>query len=133
DRVEVVVTGTRADGKSNPLHVAVHNVYVTPDSKYVVSGSLATSVISVIDSQTNHVVWSVKLSSGIRPMTFTKNPDGSTKEIIAQLSNFHGFVVVDFAARSEINRITLPDSSNQQKRSEEHTSELQSRVDLVCR
>ena len=113
--VDVIDTATLSKLKSIPVEGAVHNVYVTPDDKYVVSGSLATSVISVIDSQTNNVVWSVKLSSGIRPMTFTKNPDGSTKEIIAQLSNFHGFVVVDFAARREINRITLPDRSNQQK------------------
>ena len=48
-------------------------------------------------------------------MTFTQNPDGSTKEMIAQLSNFHGFVVVDFASHKEINRIRLPDSTDQQK------------------
>jgi YVTN family beta-propeller protein len=55
------------------------------------------------------------MSSGIRPMIFTKNPNGSTKEIIAQLSNFHGFVVVDFATHKEINRITLPDVPGQEK------------------
>lgn len=113
--VDIIDTSTLTDVKSIPVEGAVHNVYVTPDSRYVVVGSVVTSVISVIDTQTNQVVWSVKLSSGIRPMAFTKNPDGSTKEIIAQLSDFHGFVVVDFAAHKEINRITLPDSSDQQK------------------
>jgi YVTN family beta-propeller protein len=113
--VDVIDTAALTDVKSIPVEGAVHNVYVTPDSRYVVAGSTVTSVISVIDTQTNQVVWSVKLSNGIRPMTFTKNPDGSTKEIIAQLSDFHGFVVVDFASHKEINRITLPDSTDQQK------------------
>ena len=40
-------------------------------------------------------------------------PDGSTKEIIVQLSDFHGFAVVDFAARKEIRRVTLPDPPGQ--------------------
>lgn len=113
--VDVIDTSAFANVKSIPVEGAVHNVYVTPDGRHVVVGSIATSVISVIDTKTNQVVWSVKQSSGIRPMTFTKNPDGSTKEIIAQLSNFHGFVVVDFASHKEINRITLPDSTEQQK------------------
>ena len=93
----------------------MHNVYVTPDGRYAVSGSVARSVISVIDAETNTVVWSVKLSSGIRPMVFTKNPDGSTKDIIVQLSNFHGFAVVDFATHKEVSRITLPDVPGQER------------------
>jgi YVTN family beta-propeller protein len=113
--VDIIDTSMLTNVKSIPVEGAVHNVYVTSDSRYVVVGSVVTSVISVIDTQTNQVVWSVKLSSGIRPMAFTKNPDGSTKEIIAQLSDFHGFVVVDFASHKEINRITLPDISHQQK------------------
>ena len=55
------------------------------------------------------------MSAGIRPMTFTQNADGSTKEIIVELSNFHGFAVVDFAARKEIRRVTLPDPAGQEK------------------
>jgi len=113
--VDVIDTATLTNVKSIPVKGAVHNVYVTPDSKYAVSGSVVSSVISVIDTSTNEVVWSVKLSSGIRPMAFFKNEDGSTKAIIAQLSNFHGFVVVDFATHEEVNRITLPDVPDQEK------------------
>src|SRR2546425_919150 len=80
-----------------------------PDGRFAVSGSVAKSVISVIDAETDKVVWSLKLSSGIRPMVFTRNPDGSTKEIVVQLSDVHGLVVVDFAARKEMKRIMLPD------------------------
>ena len=42
-------------------------------------------------------------------MTFSRNPDGSTKWIFAQLTGFNGFAVIDFATRKEINRIKNPD------------------------
>src|SRR5260370_17494238 len=42
-------------------------------------------------------------------MAFEVNPDGSTRRIFVQLSNFNGFAIVDFAKRSEVARMTLPD------------------------
>jgi YVTN family beta-propeller protein len=41
-------------------------------------------------------------------MAFETNPDGSTRHIFVQLSDFHGFAVVDFAKRAEVARIALP-------------------------
>jgi YVTN family beta-propeller protein len=113
--VDLIDTATMTNVKTIPVTGGIHNVYVTPDGKYAVAGSIPTSTINVIDTATNTVAWTLKMSSGIRPMAFTKNPDGSTKEIIVQLSNFHGFAVVDFAARKEINRVTLPDPPGQEK------------------
>src|SRR5215831_3083362 len=81
---------------------AIHNVYVTPDGKYAVGGSIQTSTINVVDIATHELAWKLKLASGIRPMAFDTNPDGSTKNIYAQLSDYHGFVVVDFATRKQI-------------------------------
>ena len=113
--VDVIDTASMAKIKSMPVKGAIHNVYVTPDGKYAVAGSIPTSTISVIDTGSNSMAWTVTLSGGIRPMAFTRNPDGSTKEIIAQLSDFHGFVVVDWAARKEIRRVVLPDPPGQKK------------------
>jgi YVTN family beta-propeller protein len=113
--VDVIDTATLTNVKTIPVKGGIHNVYVTPDGKYAVAGSIPASTINVIDTATNTLAWTVKLSSGIRPMAFTKNADGSTKEIIVQLSNFHGFAVVDFAAREEIKRIALPDPPGQKK------------------
>jgi YVTN family beta-propeller protein len=107
--VDVIDVATLTNVKSIPVDGAVHNVYVTPDDKFAVSGSVASSVISVIDRATETVAWNLKMSSGIRPIVFTKNPDGSTKELIVQLSNFHGFAVVDFATHKEVKRVELPD------------------------
>ena len=113
--VDVIDVATLTNVKSIPVDGAVHNVYVTPDDKFAVSGSVASSVISVIDRATETVVWNLKETSGIRPMVFTKNPDGSTKEIIVQLSNFHGIAVVDFATHKEARRIELPEIPGAEK------------------
>jgi YVTN family beta-propeller protein len=113
--VDVIDTVSQAKVKSIPVDGAIHNVYVTPDGKYAVAGSIPTHMIDVIDTASDTLAWTVKLSGGIRPMAFTKNPDGSTKEIVAQLSDFHGFVLVDFATHQEVKRVTLPDMPGQQK------------------
>jgi YVTN family beta-propeller protein len=107
--VDVIDTTSLEKVKSIPVKGAVHNTYVTPDGKFVVSGSIASKTITVIDSHTEEVLWSLVMDQGIRPMTFSTNPDGTTKWIFVQLSGFNGFAVVDFASRKEVSRIKLPD------------------------
>ena len=107
--VDVIDTVSLQNAKSIPVKGAVHNTYVTPDGKYVVSGSIPSKTITVIDQQTETVAWSLTLDQGIRPMAFAANPDGSTKWIFVQLSGFNGFAVVDFATREEVKRIKLPE------------------------
>jgi YVTN family beta-propeller protein len=41
-------------------------------------------------------------------MTAEANPDGSTKRLFLQLSDLHGFSVVDFNQRKEVARIEFP-------------------------
>lgn len=113
--VDVIDTAALTKIKTVPVNGGIHNVYVTPDGRYAVAGSIVASTINVIDTSNNTLAWTLKLSSGIRPMAFTKNPDGSTKDIIVQLSGYHGFVVVDFASRKEVRRVPLPDPPGQEK------------------
>src|SRR5687767_5901911 len=75
--VDVIETGSLTNVKSIPVTGEIHNVYVTPDGRHVVAGSIAASTISVIDAKTHSVAWTKTLSAGIRPMAFTRNPDGS--------------------------------------------------------
>lgn len=116
--VDVIDANTLSNVKSIAVQGGIHNVYVTPDGKYAVAGSIPASTINVIDTATNTLAWTLTLSAGIRPMAFTRNADGSTKEIIVQLSGFHGFALVDFATRKEIRRVTLPDPPGQEKETE---------------
>ena len=105
--VDVIDTASMEKVKSIPTKGGIHNVYVTPDGRYVVAGSIAGRLMTVIDQKTEEPVWTL-FDVGVRPMAFETNPDGSTKRIFVQLSELHGFAVVDFAQRKEVARIELP-------------------------
>jgi YVTN family beta-propeller protein len=107
--VDVIDTATMQRVKTLPTQGTIHNAYVTPDGKFVVAGSIAGKTINVFDTATESPAWTLELDLGIRPMTFSSNPDGSTKWVFAQLTGFNGFAVVDFATHKEINRIKNPD------------------------
>jgi len=106
--VDVIDTFALQRVKSIPVKGAVHNTYVTPDGRYVVAGSIAGKNATVIDAQTEQPVWTIDFELGVRPMAFERNPDGSTKRMFVQLTEFNGFAVVDFATHKEITRIPLP-------------------------
>ena len=107
--VDVIDTASLQRVKTLPTRGSIHNAYVTPDGKYVVAGSIVGKTINVFDAATEEPAWTLELDLGIRPMTFSTNPDGSTKWLFAQLTGFNGFAVVDFATHKEINRIKNPD------------------------
>src|SRR6202047_4862359 len=106
--LDIIDPATLTRTKSVPVNGRLHNVYVTPDSKYAVTGSIRTKIVTIIDLATEAPVWEVQFDKGIRPMTIEAGPDGATKRIFVQLSDFNGFAVVDFAARKEVARIPLP-------------------------
>jgi YVTN family beta-propeller protein len=107
--VDVIDTIALKNVKTVPTKGTIHNAYVTPDGKYVVAGSIQGKTINVIDAKTEEPAWTVEMDLGIRPMAFAANADGSTKWIFAQLTDFNGFAVVDFATHKEVNRIKNPD------------------------
>ncbi|MEO8680861.1 MAG: beta-propeller fold lactonase family protein [Vicinamibacterales bacterium] len=96
----------------------VHNAIITPDGKYVVAGSTAGNVATVIDTETEQPVWSIHFEGGVRVFCFETNPDGSTKRLYTQLTNLHGFAIVDWATRKEVGRIKLPDIPVAQRNTE---------------
>ena len=106
--VDVIDTASMQRVKTVPTEGTIHNAYVTPDGRFVVAGSIPGATINVIDTKTEEPAWTLKMDLGIRPMTFSTNPDGSTKWIFAQLTGLNGFAVVDFATRKEIRRIENP-------------------------
>ena len=107
--VDVIDTTSLERVKSIPVDGSVHNVFVTPDGKYAISGSIENKAATVIDLHTEQATWEIKFDRAVRPMAFETNQDGSTSRIFVQLSGFNGFAVVDFAKRAEVARIKLPD------------------------
>jgi YVTN family beta-propeller protein len=108
--LDIVDTAALKVSRSIPVNGRLHNVYVTADNKYAVMGSIRTRMLTVVDLATETLAWELKLSEGVRPMAFESAPDGSTRRVFAQLSQLNGFVVVDFAARKEVDKVVLPDN-----------------------
>ena len=55
-------------------------------------------------------VWSILFEGeGVRVFCFEGNTDGSTKRMFMQLTNLHGFAIVDWESRKEVGRIKPPE------------------------
>jgi YVTN family beta-propeller protein len=113
--VDVIDTTSLTRVKSIRTEGGIHNTYVTPDGKFVVAGSIVGKKINVIDQKTEEIVWTLPMEEGVRPMAFDTNPDGSTKRIFVELSNFNGFVTVDFATRKVVDKIPMPEVAASEK------------------
>ncbi len=107
--VDVIDTTTLTRARTIPVQGAAHNTYVTPDGKYVLCGSVAGKLLTVIDQKTEAPVWTLPFDAGVRPIAFDQKPDGSTNRLFIQLSDFNGFAIVDFDLHKEVGRVNLPE------------------------
>ena len=114
--IDVIDTRSRENTHHIETGSRVHNTYVTPDGLYVVAGTFGgEGNLDVFSADTWERAFQLyppttsNALDGIRPMAFDMYPDGSTKNIYVQISNIHGFAVVDFNKRIEIGRVILPD------------------------
>jgi len=107
--VDVIDTASLELDKTIPTRGGVHNTFVTPDGRHVVAGSIAGKNLTVIDQKTEEPLWTLYFENGVRPIAFETNPDGSTRRLFVQISNFHGFFLVDFDKRMEVGRVRLPE------------------------
>ena len=94
---------------SDVLKPPVGSTSILLGTFHFVAGSIPGKKVIVIDQKTEEVLWSVPTDDGVRPMTFDTNADGSTKRIFVQLSNFNGFITIDFATHKVVDKIKLPD------------------------
>src|ERR1700728_463272 len=86
----------------------LHNVYVTPDNKYVVGGSIPSKTFYVFDREKEQLAWAMPMDLGVRCMAIETNLDGSTRRGVAQMSTLNGFSVIDKHDQKEAARIKLP-------------------------
>ena len=100
--VDVIDTVAQERVKFIRVLRGVHNTFITPDSRFVVAGSTGGSVATVIDTATELPAWSIHFEGGVRPICFETNPDGSTKRMFVQVTNLHGFAIVDWDKRKEV-------------------------------
>src|SRR4051812_40235250 len=110
--LDIIDTRAQKMSKTIPMTGRLHNTYVTPDGKYAVSGSVRKKFMNVVDLATDKTAWEITFDGGVRPMAIEKAADGSTSRVFVQLSNLHGFAVVDFNTRKEVARVKFPDTPN---------------------
>ena len=106
--VDVVDTGSLEKVKSVLVGRYPHNVYCTPDGKHMIATSMGDDKLTVVNTETEQPEYEIKLSGVPRPLAIESGPDGKIGRLFVQLSNLHGFVVVDYKARVEIDKIQLP-------------------------
>ena len=116
--VDVIDTVSLQKVKTIAIKGGVHDLNVTPDGKYVIAGNARggqANVMTVVDTKTNEIAWTLPMNPAPSPMAISKNPDGSTKSIFAQNGRDNGFQVVDFATRKITNTVKLPDITGQDR------------------
>ena len=106
--VDIIDTMSMRLVKTVPVDGGVHNTFTTPDGRHVIAGTIVGKNATVIDTQTEEVVWTKYFDLGVRPITFDTNADGSTRHMFVQLTGFNGFAVIDFETQEEVARIELP-------------------------
>ena len=108
--LDVYDTTTLERVKIIPTKSGLHDLDLTPDGKYVVAGSPEGHFLIVVDVQTEQQVWDLKFDGEVLTMAVEAGPDGSTRRIFVDRSNFHGFEVVDFAKRQVVAHVSLPET-----------------------
>ena len=119
--VDIVDTASLEKVKSVSVGDAPHNIYCTPDGKRMLATSLGGQKITVIDVRTESPEFEIPVGGIPRPVALEPGPGGAPARLFVQLSDLHGFAVVDFRARRVVSRVLLPDAPAGAKPLIEHT------------
>jgi YVTN family beta-propeller protein len=106
--VDIVDTASLEKIKSVPVGKGPHNIYRTPDGEHMIATSMDDQKLTLINVRTEEPEASIPLDGVPRPLAIDANPDGIIARLFVQLSNLHGFAVVDYASRKITDRILLP-------------------------
>jgi YVTN family beta-propeller protein len=107
--VDIVDTASLEKVKSVPVGKGPHNIYGTPDGEHMIATSMDENKLTVIDVKTEQPEFAIPLGGVPRPLIIDADPSGSIRRLFVQLSNLHGFAVVDYPSRKVTDRILLPD------------------------
>jgi YVTN family beta-propeller protein len=109
-RVDIVDTASLEKVGSVEVGKGPHNVYRTPDGKHMIATSMDENKLTVIDINTEKAEFSIPMGGVPRTLVIEAEPDQSIRRLFVQLSNLHGFAVVDYAARKVVDKVLLPDA-----------------------
>src|ERR1700716_1742665 len=75
--VDVIDAKTLTLTESILVKGRLHNIYVTPDGKHLIAGSIPAKLMTVIDLEREVPIWELPFDLGVRPMTIEAAPHGS--------------------------------------------------------
>jgi YVTN family beta-propeller protein len=119
--VDIVDTASLEKVKSVPVGKAPHNVYCTPDGKWMLATSLGDNKLTAINIRTESPEFEIPVGGVPRPVAIEPGPEGAPARLFVQLSDLHGFAVVDFARRRVAGQVLLPDAPADAKSLIAHT------------
>jgi YVTN family beta-propeller protein len=108
--VDIVDTASLEKVKSVPVGRNPHNVYCTPDGKHMIATSMGDNKLTVINVETEEPEFEIPVGGVPRPLAIEARPEKKIGRLFVQLSNLHGFVVVDYKGRVVIDKMLLPDA-----------------------
>jgi YVTN family beta-propeller protein len=108
--VDVVDTGSLERVARVPVGKGPHNVYRTPDGAYMIATAMDDEKLTVIDVKTERPAFAIATGGVPRPLVIDAGPDGAIRRLFVQLSNLHGFAVLDWPSRKVVDRVMLPDA-----------------------
>jgi YVTN family beta-propeller protein len=103
--LDVVDTDSLEVVKQIEVGKAPHNVYCTPDGRWMIATSMGDDKLTAIDIKTESPAFEIPLPGQPRPVAI----DAEVRRLYVQLSDLHGFIVVDVASRAVVNKVLLPD------------------------
>ena len=106
--VDIVDTASLEKVKSVPVGKAPHNVYCAPDGRHMVATSMGENKLTLINTETEEPEFEIPVGGVPRPLAIDAAPDGKIGRLFVQLSDLHGFVVVDYHSRVVIDKVMLP-------------------------
>jgi YVTN family beta-propeller protein len=106
--VDVVDTASLEKVKSIPVGRNPHNVYSTPDGRHMIATSMGDNKLTVINTETEEPEMEIPVGGVPRPLVIEAGPEGKISRLFVQLSDLHGFVIVDYQARVVIDKVLLP-------------------------
>ena len=110
--VDVIDAKTLNADQEHPGEGRLHNIYVTPDGKHLITGSIPAKLMTVIDLEREVPVWELPFDLGVRPMAIEAGPTAPPNASSCS-SPTPADAVVDFAARKEVARIKLPETTTE--------------------
>jgi len=106
--IAVIDTSSLVQIRTIPTRAPMHDLYLSEDGKYLISGSDIGRFIVVVDTETEQPLWDLTFDERVYTMAIESRPDGSPNRIFVQERGLNSFIIVDFEKQTSTGTVYLP-------------------------